>query len=104
VISPPRIGGTYLYCPVCFPRGRVRTLRQYARHWARQHPLMLRNPSRVVITGPVQVYVAPAGAQATGAGWTSLGTLKDGIITGNVPWSIPNAQVLRDAIQGLRSL
>jgi hypothetical protein len=74
MIPAPKIGGTWLRCPMCAKRWRTRTLRQYLRHIRRRHPAVL---TASIYTGPGPIFAAPIG----GTGWTQIG-VADGFAIG----------------------
>jgi hypothetical protein len=75
----PLLGGSWLRCPMCARRWRCRTLKQYVRHLARRHPLAR---GARIWTGPVTIYMAPAGAQpAAAAMWRALGQANGMVLT-----------------------
>lgn len=75
-IPLPRRGGTYLICPLC-KRRAGRTVHQYARHYARRHPV-IGQWGGMSFHAPARIYTAPSGTSETDASrWTLLGTVAE---------------------------
>lgn len=75
MIPAPKIGGSWLYCPMCI-RHRCRTLPQYRRHIVRRHPAVI---GASIYTGPMKIWVGPSMVPPTAQQmWQYLG-MADGI-------------------------
>lgn len=78
MIPAPKIGGSWLYCPMCAKPWRTRALPRYRRHIRRRHPAVL---TASIYTGPGPIWIAPSGTLPHQPGWVQIG-VADGFAIG----------------------